>query len=179
MTADHVTLLQPQTGPRNRTVTNVTLTFDGGSPVTVPLGAASVAGPGQVVSFPKRSFRTLTVTINATSAGVQKDYRSQSAVGFAEIAIPGVAPATEALRLPTDLLAAAGTSSLHHQLDIIMNRIRTQVTPPRSDPEASMVRQVHAAHGPDLLDRGDGPDLHARPRSGRSTGSSGGPGTAR
>jgi hypothetical protein len=142
VTADHVTLLQPQTGPRNRTVTNVTLTFDGGSPVTVPLGAASVAGPGQVVSFPQRSFRTLTITINATSAGVQKDYRSQSAVGFAEITIPGVSPATEALRLPTDLLAAAGTSSLHHQLDIIMNRIRTQVTPPRSDPEPTIVRQV-------------------------------------
>jgi hypothetical protein len=139
--ADHITLLQPQTGPRNRTVTNVTLTFDGGSPVTAQLGAASLAGAGQVVSFPPRTFRTVTVTINATSAGVRKDYQSQSAVGFAEITVPGVAPATEALRLPTDLLAAAGTSSLQHQLDIVLNRIRTQVTPPRSDPEASIVRQ--------------------------------------
>ena len=33
--ADRVALLQPQTGPRNRTVTDVTLSFDGGSPVTV------------------------------------------------------------------------------------------------------------------------------------------------
>ena len=72
---------------------------------------------------------------------MRKDYQSQSAVGFAEITIPGVAPATEALRLPTDLLAAAGTSSLQHQLDIVLNRIRTQVTPPRSDPETSIVRQ--------------------------------------
>ncbi len=139
--ADHVTLLQPQTGPRNRTVTDVTLSFDGGSPVNATLGAASLTGAGQVVSFPQRTFHTLTITINGTSAGVRKDYRSQSAVGFAEITIPGVAPATEALRLPTDLLAAAGPSSLDHQLDIIVNRIRTQVTPPRSDPEATIVRQ--------------------------------------
>jgi arabinofuranan 3-O-arabinosyltransferase len=141
VTTDHITLLQPQTGPRNRTVTDVTLTFDGHSPVTASLGAASDAEPGQVVSFPKRTFSTLTVTVNATSAGVLKDYRSQSAVGFSEITIPGVAPATEVLRLPTDLLAAAGPSSLAHALDILVNRIRTQVTPPRSDPEASMARQ--------------------------------------
>ncbi len=139
--ADRVTLLQPQTGPRNRTVTDVTLSFDGGSPVNATLGAASLTGAGQVVSFPKRTFRTLTITVNGTSAGVRKDYRSQSAVGFAEITIPGVAPATEALRLPTDLLSAAGASSLDHQLDIVVNRIRTQVTPPRSDPEATIVRQ--------------------------------------
>ncbi len=141
VTTDHLTLLQPQTGPRNRTVTQVTLTFDGGSPVTVPLGAASTVTPGQVVSFPRRTFHTVNVTVDATSAGVRKDYRSQSAVGFAEITIPGVPPATEALRLPTDLLAKTGASSLYHQLDLLMSRIRTQVTPPRSDPEASMVRQ--------------------------------------
>ena len=141
VTTDHITLLQTQTGPRNRTVTQVTLTFDGGSPVTVPLGAASTLLPGQVVSFPRRTFHTLTVTVDATSGGVRKDYRSQSAVGFAEISIPGVAPATEALRLPTDLLAATGASSLQHQLDLVMTRIRTQVTPPRADPEASMTRR--------------------------------------
>jgi arabinofuranan 3-O-arabinosyltransferase len=141
VSTDHVTLLQPQNGARNRTVTRATLTFDGRSPVTVPLGAASTERPGQVVSFPKRTFRTLTVTVDDTSAGVRKDYRSQSAVGFAEITIPGVPPATEVLRMPTDLLAAAGPSSIHHQLDLVMNRIRAQVTPPRSDPEASMARQ--------------------------------------
>jgi len=141
VTADHLTLLQPQTGPRNRTVTDVTLTFDGGSPVHATLGAASAVAPGQVVPFAPRTFRTVTVTIDGTSAGVQKSYRSQSAVGFAEVTIPGVAPATEVLRLPTDLLRAAGTSSLSHPLDILLSRIRTQVTPPRSDPEASMARR--------------------------------------
>jgi len=140
-TADHITLLQPQSGPRNRTVTQATLTFDGGSPVTTTLGALSEVQPGQVVAFPKRTFRTLTITIDDTSAGVRKDYDSQSAVGFADIAIPGVAPATEALRLPTDLLDTTGAASLTHQLDIVVNRIRAQVTPPRADPELSMARQ--------------------------------------
>ena len=98
--------------------------------------------PGQVVPFPSRSFRTLTVTIDGTSAGIQKNYQSQSAVGFAEVTIPGVAPATEVLRLPTDLLQRGGDVVLaDHPLDILLNRIRTQVTPPRSDPEASMARR--------------------------------------
>ena len=141
VTTDHITLLQPQTGPRNRTVTNVTLSFDHGPPVTAALTPDSDAPPGQVVTFPTRTFGSVTVTVNATSAGVRKDYRSQSAVGFSEITIPGVAPATEVLRLPTDLLAATGARSLAHPLDILLNRIRTQVTPPRSDPEASMARR--------------------------------------
>ena len=141
VTTDHITLLQPQTGPRNRTVTSVTLSFDHGPPVTAALTPESDAPPGQVVTFPTRTFGSVTVTVNATSAGVRKDYRSQSAVGFSEITIPGVAPATEVLRLPTDLLAATGARSLAHPLDILLNRIRTQVTPPRSDPEASMARR--------------------------------------
>jgi hypothetical protein len=141
VTADHITLLQPQTGPRNRTVTDITLRFDGGSPVHATLGAASAAVPGQVVPFPSRTFRTLTITIDGTSAGVQKSYQSQSAVGLAEVTIPGVAPAAEVLRLPTDLLSATGPSSLSHPLDVLLNRIRTQVTPPRTDPEASMARR--------------------------------------
>jgi hypothetical protein len=140
VTADHITLLQPQNGAKNRTVTNVTLSFDHGPPVTAALTRASDAPPGQVVRFPSRTFGSVTVTINATSAGVRNDYRSYSAVGFSEISIPGVAPATEVLRLPTDLLAATGARSLAHPLDILLNRIRAQVTPPRSDPEASMAR---------------------------------------
>jgi arabinofuranan 3-O-arabinosyltransferase len=141
VTADHITLLQPQNGAKNRTVTNVTLSFDHGPSVTAALGRASDAPPGQVVRFPSRTFGSVTVTINATSSGVRKDYRRFSAVGFSEIDIPGVAPATEVLRLPTDLLAATGARSLAHPLDILLNRIRAQVTPPRSDPEASMARQ--------------------------------------
>jgi hypothetical protein len=141
VTTNHITLLQPQKGAFNRSVARVTLTFDGKKKETVSLTAASKHAPGQVVTFPTSTFRTLSVTVDATSSGQLKDYESQSSVGFAEVAIPGVAPATETLRLPTDLLTNAGTASASHQLDIVVNRIRTQVTPPRTDPELLMRRQ--------------------------------------
>ncbi len=137
VTTDHLTLLQPQ---GTRSITDVNLTFDGGTPVHATLGPSSLTQPGQVVTFPTRRFSTVEITVDATNVGVLKNYFGQSGVGFSEITIPGVAPATEALRLPTDLLGAAGPSSLSHQLDILLSRIRAQVTPPRSDPEPSMAR---------------------------------------
>ena len=142
VTTDHVTLLQPAAGPNGRTITNATLTFDGGSPIATTLGAASTSGQGQVVSFPRRTFKTLTITIDATSWGQnKKTYLGANSVGFSEITIPGVAPATEVLRLPTDLLSAAGTASNSHQLDILLNRIRAAATPPRTDPETTINRE--------------------------------------
>jgi arabinofuranan 3-O-arabinosyltransferase len=140
VTADHITLLQPPTAPRGRTITDITMTFNDGSSVQATLGAASDTGRGQVVSFPRRTFKTVTITVDATNKGLEKNYLGVNGVGFAEISIPGVAPATEALRLPTDLLTETGTSSLSHQLDILLNRIRAGVTPPRTDPESSISR---------------------------------------
>lgn len=137
VTTNHITLLQPQ---GTRYVTDITVTFDGGNAVHATLGPRSLTSPGQVVSFPSRTFSTIEITIDATNVGVLKNYFGQSGVGFAEIAIPGVAPATEALRLPSDLLHAAGPSSQSHQLDVLLNRIRAQVTPGRTDPEPSMAR---------------------------------------
>ena len=141
VTTNHITLLQPQKGSFNRHVSKVTLTFDGKNPVTVSLGPAQAKPPGQVVTFPTRSFRTLTLTVDATSSGTLKTYDGQSAVGFAEVTIPGVPPATETLRLPTDLLATTGTASTAHQLDILLNRDRASVVPPRRDPELTLNRQ--------------------------------------
>jgi arabinofuranan 3-O-arabinosyltransferase len=142
VTTDHISLLQPQTGEPNRYVTRVTLTFDGHRRENVALSHASRVVPGQTVTFPRTTFRTLTVTIDATSSGIRKSYQSQSAVGFAEVTIPGVPPATETLRLPTDLLSAVGTASASHQLDIVLNRERADPsTPPRTDPELTLARQ--------------------------------------
>jgi arabinofuranan 3-O-arabinosyltransferase len=142
VTTNHITLLQPQTGEPNRYVKRVTLTFDGDRHESVALSHKSRVVPGQVVTFPRTTFRTLTVTIDATSSGIRKSYESQSAVGFAEVDIPGVPAATETLRLPTDLLAAAGTASASHQLDIVLNRQRTNPsTPPRTDPELTLARR--------------------------------------
>jgi arabinofuranan 3-O-arabinosyltransferase len=142
VTTNHLMLLQPQTGKPNRHVTRVTLTFDGHRHENIVLSHASRVGHGQVVTFPRTTFRTLRVTVDATSAGILKSYESQSAVGFAEVDIPGVPPATETLRLPTDLLNAVGTASASHQLDIVLSRERADpATPPRTDPELTLDRQ--------------------------------------
>ena len=139
VTTDHVTLVQAPSLQPNRRITKVTLRFDGSRPVTVVLTPASYASPGQTVSFPARTFHQLELTVDGASGGAGKRYDGLAPVGFAEIGIPGVGPAVESLRLPTDLLQAAGTSSLDHPLFILMNRSRV-TEPPRQDPEPAMAR---------------------------------------
>jgi len=132
-------LVQPLFGTNDRWITRVTLRFDGGRPVTLSLGPSSRTAGGQTVTFPTRSFRTLRITIDATdppgpsSAGT-------SGVGFAEVRIPGIS-AKEIVRMPEDLLRAAGTSSLSHRLTLVMSRQRSQAVPPRTDPEVDLDRQ--------------------------------------
>ncbi len=140
VTTNHILLLQPQTGPRNRWITKVTVHFNGRSPVTRKLIAISRREPGQVIDFPTRTFTTMTITVDATSSGIRENYNGLSGVGFATVAIPGVAPVVQTLRLPTALLAQSGTSSIDHALVILMNRIRAADVPPRSDPEPDMSR---------------------------------------
>jgi arabinofuranan 3-O-arabinosyltransferase len=140
VTASEIRLLQPQTGPRNRHITRVTLTFDGHSSINEKLTKASRVEPGQVVSFKSRTFTTLTITVDATSSGLRHTYNGFSGVGFADVMIPGVAPVVQTLRLPTSLLTEAGTASVTHPLVILMNRIRAASVPPRNDPELDMSR---------------------------------------
>ncbi len=139
VTADHVTLVQPQRGDLTRHLTRVTLTFDGGSPVVVQLGPASLQPAGQVVRFPARSFRTLRITIDRTSNDTAA-VPSAAAVGFAEVEVPGQ-HVVEVVQMPDDALRAAGTSSLANRLTVVMTRLRTSPFPPRTDPETDIVRQ--------------------------------------
>lgn len=145
-TTDHVTLVQPLTGPRNRWITRATLTFDGGSPVTVDLGDVSRTTQGQVVSFPSRTFRTLTIRIDATNYGRQPNYNGLSAVGLAEVKIPMAsgqpAVAQDLLRMPTDLLSATGASSLDHQLVLTMTRDRANPAEPFKEDTESTIDRV-------------------------------------
>uniref|UniRef100_UPI0021BF5946 alpha-(1->3)-arabinofuranosyltransferase domain-containing protein n=1 Tax=Frankia gtarii TaxID=2950102 RepID=UPI0021BF5946 len=133
-TTDHVRLIQPLAGPRNRWITRATLTFDGGSPVTVDLSPSSRTEAGQVVSFPSRTFRTLHIRVDATNFGRQRTYDNVSAVGFAEVEIPGAdgrpLTADEVLRMPSDSLDAAGASSLGHRLALQMSRDRANPAEP-------------------------------------------------
>ncbi|CAO5170791.1 arabinofuranan 3-O-arabinosyltransferase [Frankia sp. AiPs1] len=144
-TTDHITLVQPLTGPRNRWITRATLTFDGGSPVTVDLDPSSRTQAGQTVSFPARSFSTLRIRVDATNTGRQSSYDGVSAVGFAEVEIPGAQgralTADEVLRMPTDSLDAAGASSISHRLALQMSRDRANPAEPfKSDTESMMAR---------------------------------------
>ena len=137
-TTDHITLVQPQSGDLYRHITKVTLSFDGGRRVTATLGASSLEPGGQVISFPTRSFRTLRVMIDRTTHAAAQG-SAASAVGFAEIQIPGHT-VTEAISMPTDLTSKLGASSSANRLSYLMTRWRTSPYPTRSDPEVAIDR---------------------------------------
>jgi hypothetical protein len=139
LTTDHVDLVQPLYGPRNRWITGVILRFDGGQPLTERLGNSSRTPGGQTVSFPTRTFSTLKITIDATNTGIRKSYDGQSGVGFAEVRLTGQ-QVDEVLRMPEDLLSAAGTSSASHRLTLVMSRQSTTPVPPGTDPEIDIAR---------------------------------------
>ncbi|HXX91011.1 MAG TPA: alpha-(1-_3)-arabinofuranosyltransferase family protein [Acidimicrobiales bacterium] len=145
-TAGAVTLTQPQTSTTapwltNQWITKVTLSFDGGHPVTVDLGAASRGPGGETVVFPTRTFRTLRITIDGTNLASHGSVPpGSSLVGFAEVGIHDVHVA-QVVSLPTDLLDKLGTASTAHRLTFVLTRDRVAPVPPRSDPEPAMTRQ--------------------------------------
>ena len=141
LTIHQLTLLQPQTGDPDRYVKAVTLTFDGGHPVTIRLGSTSKTPPGQVVTFPTRTFTTLRITVSAIGNGDDADtpITARSSVGFAEVGIPGVS-VHQLIAMPEDLLRMAGTASLSDRLDLVMTRLRSSGFPPRTDVEATLAR---------------------------------------
>jgi len=139
-TEDQLLLVQPQTGDPDRHITRVTLTFDGGRSVSLPLSPPSRTAAGQVVTFPARTFTTLRITVSGVVVdNPTSPVGSRSSVGFAEIGIPGIA-VDETVAMPEDLLRATGTSSLADRLTLLMTRLRASGTPPRSDVETSLQR---------------------------------------
>ncbi len=131
VTSDHLTLLQANQGPRGRWITKVGLRFDDGPTVTRDLDLSSRSGLGQELSFPKRSFSKVGITIEGTVANQvgkvasEKGRRRVTGVGFAEIGLQDDAAArpvraVEVERLPTDLLHTLGESSATHPLAIVM-----------------------------------------------------------
>lgn len=118
---DRVTLRQG-TGRKNRWMTEVSLTFDGGEPVRVALDDSSRTAPGQLITFPEREFSTLRVTVEATDRGQLATYRGVSDVGIAELDIPGVDPVREIVRPPIALLEQLGDESLQRELTYVFSR---------------------------------------------------------
>ncbi len=139
VTTDHISLTQPLTGDTTRWITRVTLSFDGGQPITETLTEASRVSGGQTISFPSRTFRTLRITIDATS----DDHASPAAavaVGLSEVTVPGE-HVMEVIKMPDDLLKQAGTASIDNRLTLVMTRQRVSPYPPRSDPELTVDRE--------------------------------------
>ncbi len=140
ITESSITIVQPQTGDPDRWISSATLTFDGGHPISVPLGPASRTATGQVVSFPQRTFTTLRITVSGVGvADPRVPVGSRSSVGLAEVGIPGIV-ADETISMPSDLLTAFGTSSLSDRLSLVMTRLRSSGTPPRRDIETALAR---------------------------------------
>lgn len=140
VTTDHVTLTQPTTLFRNRWITEARLRFDDAPPIDVTLGTESRQAPGQVISFDERTFERLEVEILATDVGKRPRYDGLSAVGFAEVEIPGVR-AEELVRPPSDMVDRAGPSSIDHRLGYLFTRLRSNPSEPvRTDEEVSMAR---------------------------------------
>jgi hypothetical protein len=149
VTTDHVNLVQPLVGPRTRYLTKVTLSFDGKNPVTVDLHDASRAPGGETVTFPRRTFHRFEIVIDDTNVGDTFVYPASNTVGFAEIRLRDASPgatdvrATETVRMPTDLVDAAGSLAANHTLVFAMSRSRNVVIPPRySQDEEAIVRQL-------------------------------------
>jgi hypothetical protein len=147
ITTDRINLVQPLKKPNERWITRAELRFDGGDPITIDLDErASRRRAGQTFRIPRRTFRTLEVTVRDTNLGQVLNYGGVSPVGFAEIRVRDDAPGSrpvrvrEVVQMPTDLLSTVGRSSRDHPLVLLMERERVIPVPPRSDPEQSLVR---------------------------------------
>lgn len=148
ITTDHVNLMQPLKGDRDRYITKATLRFDGGHDRSITLDQRSRVRAGQTVHFPRRRFRSFEIRIDGTNRGRLTNYAGTSAVGFGEIRLRDDKPGAkdvqvdEVLRMPTDLLRAAGPVSASRPLVFLMDRERVYPVPPRYDPELTLTREM-------------------------------------
>jgi hypothetical protein len=149
ITTDRVNLVQPLVGPRDRYITRATLTFDGKDSVTVDLHDASRTAEGETVRFPRRTFERFEIRVDDSNVGNTFDYPTGNNVGFAEIRLRDDAPGSqdvrvrEIVRMPTDLVDAAGPLAADRPLVYEMSRSRNIETPPRQgQDEEALVRQL-------------------------------------
>jgi arabinofuranan 3-O-arabinosyltransferase len=147
ITTDHVNLVQRLHGDNGRYITQVTLTFDGGDPVTVNLDDASRTPDGQTVTFPSRAFSRMEIRVDAANTGDDLTGPVNN-VGFSEIRLRDNAPGAtdvrvdEVVRMPTDLTTVAGKQAAARTLIYEMSRSRTIVVTPRTaQDEPALVRE--------------------------------------
>ncbi|MDH4170634.1 MAG: alpha-(1-_3)-arabinofuranosyltransferase, partial [Acidimicrobiia bacterium] len=144
-----ITLLQPVTGFRERVITELRI-HRGDVTDDVVLDASSLEQPGQRVPLDEVLTDRVELEVVGSNLGVKPRYNGASAVGFAEVAIPGVT-FDEVLRLPVDL---ADVEVAENPLQVVLSRIRSDPQEPvRSDGEERMRRTVSlpSARAFDLL----------------------------
>jgi len=146
ITTDRVNLVQPLTGNPNRWITDAVLKFDGANPVPVQLGAQSRTAAGQTITFPKRTFRSMSITITQTNDHRPNLFGQEDPVGFAEIRLRDQGAfqnvhVAEFVQMPTDLVDALGPAASSHPLVYVMDRDAIRPVPPRTQPELSMNRE--------------------------------------
>ncbi|HTD51222.1 MAG TPA: alpha-(1-_3)-arabinofuranosyltransferase family protein, partial [Acidimicrobiia bacterium] len=145
ITTDHVNLVQPLNGPRNRWITNVELIFDNKSTMSVALDASSRTAAGQTITFGPRRFSTFEIKITDLNDHRRKLFAGADAVGFAEIRLRDQhanqdVHVDEVVQMPQDLLDALAAQTTSHPLILVMTRDALRPVPPRTDPEQSIAR---------------------------------------
>jgi hypothetical protein len=147
ITTDHVRLLQPTNRGRDRFITQVALSFDGGHVTKAALGPASrtLRGPGQTVNFGRRTFRTFEVRVTQVNDKRPNLFGQANAVGFAEIGLRADGAShdvrvREVEQMPTDLVDALGAATADHPIVLVMRRDAVRPVPPRAQPELSIAR---------------------------------------
>ena len=139
-TTDHVDLVQPLVGARNRFITRIGVLLDGHDIGTFSLDQRSRERSGQRVDIGRHRFSKLELMVRGDNIGALRRYDGISAVGIAELRV-GTARVDEVVRLPSEMLGAAGSDSASHELDVLLSRERSDpVDPGREDEEESMVR---------------------------------------
>ncbi len=121
VTTTSLTFRQAAGSSAGRSITHVHLEFDGLTSRDVvlldPRFDDSVTA-GESIELGTTTFRTLAIEITAVADGT-----ASAGAGFVEIEIPGVAPVTEALVLPDDLLRF-GDRLTTHPVTVAMTRWR-------------------------------------------------------
>lgn len=138
--ADDVVLVQPQDGPRDRVLTEVTVRVDGGAPQVVTLTEESLQPEGQRVPLDVELSETIEIEITGVSEP-PFDPAIANAVGFAEIRV-GDLEIVERVRVPVALLDTVGGGE-GHALDIVLTRLRYEPgARGRQDQERTLRRSV-------------------------------------
>ncbi|MGH9025684.1 MAG: alpha-(1-_3)-arabinofuranosyltransferase domain-containing protein, partial [Acidimicrobiia bacterium] len=156
VTTDHITLVQPLTGARDRFITGATLRFNEGPDVDVMLDDSSRTTEGQDITFDERTFEEIEIEIDETNVGTRFSYGGTSAVGLAEVSIEGH-QVDELVRLPVDLPRAVSGESLSHRLVIMVTRMRANpAETERADEEVALARVFEVPDERDFVPSGTG-----------------------